>query len=69
MSALVVEGVAKNFGGVSALRGVTFSLGAGRRLVLLGPNGAGKTTLFHAISGNVIASSGRIAVWRNILFQ
>ncbi len=63
MSALVIEDVAKSFGGVSALRGVTLSLEAGKRLVLLGPNGAGKTTLFHAISGNIIASSGRITLF------
>ena len=60
MIALAVDDVAKNFGGVRALSGVTLSLGEGERLVLLGPNGAGKTTLFHSISGNVIASSGRI---------
>jgi branched-chain amino acid transport system ATP-binding protein len=63
MIALAIEDVAKNFGGVSALRGVTLSLEAGQRLVLLGPNGAGKTTLFHAISGNIVASSGRISLF------
>ena len=63
MIALAIEDVAKNFGGVCALRGVTLSLEAGKRLVLLGPNGAGKTTLFHTISGNIIASSGRIALF------
>ncbi len=63
MIALAVEDVAKNFGGVSALRGVSLTLDAGKRLVLLGPNGAGKTTLFHAISGNIIASSGRILLF------
>jgi branched-chain amino acid transport system ATP-binding protein len=63
MIALAIEDVAKNFGGVSALRGVTLSLEAGKRLVLLGPNGAGKTTLFHTISGNIIASAGRIALF------
>lgn len=63
MIALAIEDVAKNFGGVSALRGVTLSLEAGKRLVLLGPNGAGKTTLFHTISGNIIASGGRISLF------
>jgi branched-chain amino acid transport system ATP-binding protein len=63
MIALAIEDVAKNFGGVAALRGVTLSLEAGKRLVLLGPNGAGKTTLFHTISGNIIASSGRISLF------
>ena len=63
MSALSIEGVTKSFGGVQALRGVTLSVEAGQRLVLLGPNGAGKTTLFHAISGNILASSGRVALF------
>ena len=35
MTALVIEDVAKNFGGVSALRGVSLSLEAGERLVML----------------------------------
>jgi branched-chain amino acid transport system ATP-binding protein len=63
MNALEVENVVKHFGGVAALRGVSVSLAAGERLVLLGPNGAGKTTLFHAISGNHIATSGRIRMF------
>jgi branched-chain amino acid transport system ATP-binding protein len=63
MIALAIEDVAKTFGGVNALRGVTLSLEASRRLVLLGPNGAGKTTLFHAISGMILASSGRVRLF------
>jgi branched-chain amino acid transport system ATP-binding protein len=61
--ALAVENLAKNFGGVAALRGVTLAIAAGERRVLLGPNGAGKTTLFHAISGNVAPSSGRVTLF------
>ena len=60
MIALAIDDVAKNYGGVAALRGVSFTMTPGERLVMLGPNGAGKTTLFHTISGNAIASSGRI---------
>ena len=60
MIALAIDDVAKNYGGVAALRGVSFAMAPGERLVMLGPNGAGKTTLFHTISGNAIASSGRI---------
>ncbi len=63
MTALVIEDVAKNFGGVSALRGVSLSLEAGERLVMLGPNGAGKTTLFHTIAGTIIATSGKISLF------
>lgn len=69
MIALAVDNVTKSFGGVRALTGVTLSLSAGERLVLLGPNGAGKTTLFHTISGNIIASSGRISLFGEDITQ
>jgi len=69
MIALAVDNVTKSFGGVRALTGVTLSLNEGERLVLLGPNGAGKTTLFHSISGNIIASSGRISLFGEDITQ
>ncbi|GAA0585038.1 ABC transporter ATP-binding protein [Caenispirillum bisanense] len=49
-----------NFGGVAALRNVTFSMGEGETLGLIGPNGAGKTTLFNVISGVLTPSAGRL---------
>jgi branched-chain amino acid transport system ATP-binding protein len=63
MTALAVDDLSKNFGGVAALAGVSLEIGVGERRVLLGPNGAGKTTLFHAISGSVMPSSGRISLF------
>ncbi len=63
MTALAVEDVWKNFGGVVALAGVSLAVDEGERRVLLGPNGAGKTTLFHTISGNVMPSGGRIMLF------
>jgi branched-chain amino acid transport system ATP-binding protein len=63
MSALAIVDVSKNYGGVAAVAGVSLELGPGERRVLLGPNGAGKTTLFHTISGSVMPSSGRIALF------
>jgi len=63
MTALAVENVFKTFGGVTALAGVSLEISEGERRVLLGPNGAGKTTLFHTISGNVMPSAGRIALF------
>jgi branched-chain amino acid transport system ATP-binding protein len=63
MTALTIDNVSKNFGGVAALSGVSLGIEPGERRVLLGPNGAGKTTLFHTISGNVAPSAGRIALF------
>jgi branched-chain amino acid transport system ATP-binding protein len=47
---LKVTNLAKAFGGVQAVGGVSFKLDAGQLLALIGPNGAGKTTLFNIIN-------------------
>ena len=57
---LAVRGLAKSFGGVHAVRGVSFDLARGEMLALIGPNGAGKTTCFHAIGGQLAADSGSV---------
>jgi ABC-type branched-subunit amino acid transport system ATPase component len=57
---LEVSGVAVNYGGVRALRGVDLTLRAGEAVALLGANGAGKTTLARAISGAVPLAAGAI---------
>jgi branched-chain amino acid transport system ATP-binding protein len=59
---LEVEGVARRFGGVQALGGVTLDVDAGRIVGLIGPNGAGKTTLFHVISGVLRPDRGRVVL-------
>lgn len=56
---LEVEGLSINFGGVMALKDVTFSIKPGKIVGVMGPNGAGKTTLFNLISGVYRPSSGR----------
>jgi branched-chain amino acid transport system ATP-binding protein len=59
--ALEVNGVSRNFGGVTALADVSFTVSAGEVMGLIGPNGAGKSTLFEIISGNLAPSAGRIS--------
>jgi ABC-type branched-subunit amino acid transport system ATPase component len=59
--ALEVKGIARNFGGVVALRDVTFSVREGEVMGLIGPNGAGKSTLFEIVAGNIRPSAGRVS--------
>ncbi len=63
MTALEVHGLAKIFGGLRAVDGVSFSVPQGERRVLIGPNGAGKTTLFHCVTGTLEPSAGRVALY------
>ena len=57
---LDMRNVTMSFGGVTALRDVSFSVRAGEILGLIGPNGAGKTTLFHVVTAMVPGASGEI---------
>lgn len=54
--------VVRHFGGVQALRGVTFTIRAGELVGLVGPNGSGKTTLMNLLSGALPVTSGAIAI-------
>jgi len=53
---LTAQDVRVDFGGVTAVRDVSFEVAPGEVLGLIGPNGAGKTTLFNAICGVVNAT-------------
>jgi ABC-2 type transport system ATP-binding protein len=59
---LIVDHVHKSFGGVHAVRGVTFELGSREIVGLLGPNGAGKTTTIRMITGFLAPDEGRVSV-------
>jgi branched-chain amino acid transport system ATP-binding protein len=59
---LSVEALTKSYGGIHAVRGVSFSLHAGEILALIGPNGAGKSTCFDMLNGQNRPDSGRIRV-------
>ncbi len=58
--ALVLENVTKNFGGLRAVGGVSFSVPDKVIFGLIGPNGAGKTTVFNLITGVYRPDAGRI---------
>jgi ABC-type branched-subunit amino acid transport system ATPase component/ABC-type branched-subunit amino acid transport system permease subunit len=55
---LEVDRLAKSFGGVRAVAGVSFALREGEILGIIGPNGAGKTTLFNLLNGFLRADDG-----------
>ena len=60
MNILELKNLSKNFGGVSALSDIGFSVGEGEVLGIIGANGAGKTTLFSIVSGFYPPDKGSI---------
>lgn len=57
---LEIKNITKNFGGISALTDVSFSINKGEIFGLIGPNGAGKTTMFNMITNMFAPTSGEI---------
>jgi branched-chain amino acid transport system ATP-binding protein len=60
MATLEVADLAKSFGGVAAVRGVSFAVGSGELLALIGPNGAGKSTCFNMLNGQLRPDAGTV---------
>lgn len=59
-AALEVEALAKSFGGIRAVRGVSFAVARRDIVGIIGPNGSGKSTLFNLISGRIAPDAGRV---------
>ncbi len=59
---VVLEGVAKRYGAVDALRATDLSIRKGEFVTLLGPSGSGKSTLLNMIAGMAAPTSGRIMI-------
>jgi len=59
---LEVRGLQKRFGGLVAVKDLSFSMRAGEILGLIGPNGAGKSTLFNLVSGTLPSSAGEVTL-------
>ena len=60
MALLDVENLSVHFGGLAAVKDVTFGIEQGERLAMIGPNGAGKTTLFNLLTGQLKPSAGKV---------
>ncbi|RAP43018.1 zinc ABC transporter ATP-binding protein ZnuC [Rhodovulum viride] len=58
MTLVAARGLTVRYGGVAALTGVDFEIGAGEIVTLVGPNGSGKSTLLRAVLGAVRPTAG-----------
>ncbi len=59
---LSVERLSKAFGGVDAVRDVSFAVAEGELVALIGPNGAGKTTCFNLVNGQLAPDTGAVSM-------
>jgi len=67
MARLAIENVSVDFGGIHALRDVTFDVESGTIVGLIGPNGAGKSTLLNCVSGITRPTQGRVRLDEAVL--
>jgi branched-chain amino acid transport system ATP-binding protein len=64
---LEARGVTMRFGGLTAVREVDLTVGAGEIVGLIGPNGAGKTTFFNCLTGLYIPTEGTVSFGGQVL--
>lgn len=57
---LRADNIAKHYGGVKAVKGVSISIEEGELRGLIGPNGAGKSTFFKMLAGEIVPTSGTV---------
>ena len=67
MSLLKIMDLKVSYGGIEALKGVSFSVEKGQIVTIIGANGAGKSTTLRAISGLIPAKSGSITYDGNVI--
>jgi len=60
MSYFAVENLSLSFGGLRAIRDLSFSVAQGEAFAVIGPNGAGKTSVFNIITRVLAPTSGRV---------
>src|SRR5499427_6913587 len=65
--ALVIRGLAKQFGGLRAVQDVSFTVRENETLALIGPNGAGKTTAFNLIMGYYRPDTGSVSALGQVI--
>src|SRR4029450_11370511 len=68
-ASIEVRDLVVRYGAVVAVRGVTFTVGAGEHVTLLGPSGCGKTTTLRAIAGRQKPTSGEIRIGGAAVFS
>jgi branched-chain amino acid transport system ATP-binding protein len=59
---LETRGLGRRFGGLNAVRDVSFSIPEGQVLGVIGPNGAGKSTFINLVTGHIKPTSGRVFI-------
>jgi branched-chain amino acid transport system ATP-binding protein len=59
---LQVKDIAKSYGAIRAVAGVSFEVMPGEIFGVIGPNGSGKTTLFNSVLGQIAPDTGHIAL-------